>query len=58
MLSSVSANDFNSIYYKKGIIKEAFKRGWTSNRFLFWNQRYNYSFIGFLLARKPIRLIL
>lgn len=45
LLSSVSANDFDSIYYKKGIIT-AFKEAGYQTAF-FSNQRYNHSFIDF-----------
>ena len=45
LLSSVSANNFNSIYYQKGIIT-AFKEAGFQTAF-FSNQRYNRSFIDF-----------
>ncbi len=45
LLSSVDANDFDSIYYQKGIIT-AFKEAGYQTAF-FSNQRYNHSFIDF-----------
>lgn len=45
LLSSVSASDFDSIYYQKGIIT-AFKEAGFQTAF-FSNQRYNRSFIDF-----------
>ncbi len=45
LLSSISANDFDSIYFQKGIIT-AFKEAGFQTAF-FSNQRYNRSFIDF-----------
>lgn len=45
LLSPVSAHDFDSIYYQKGIIT-AFKEAGYQTAF-FSNQRYNHSFIDF-----------
>lgn len=45
LMSAVSAEDFNSIYYQKGIIT-AFKEAGYKTAF-FSNQRYNNSFIDF-----------
>lgn len=45
LLSPVNANDFDSIYYQKGIIT-AFKEAGYQTAF-FSNQRYNHSFIDF-----------